>query len=43
MKGLEHQWFSTMYGVYYFAILGFSITIYVITLYLKSTGPLRYS
>jgi len=19
MKGLQHQWFSTMYGVYYFA------------------------
>ena len=43
MKGLEHQWFSTMYGVYYFAgsFWVSLITIYVVTLYLKSTGPLR--
>ncbi len=42
MKALQHQWFSTMYGVYYFAgsvwtTLG---TLYLITLYLKRQGPL---
>src|SRR6185295_13450086 len=42
MKALEHQWFSTMYGVYYFAAsvwvtLG---TLYVITVVLKKNGPL---
>ena len=42
MKGLEHQWFSTMYGVYYFAgsVWTSLITIYIITLFLKKTGPL---
>jgi len=42
VKGIEHQWFSTMYGVYYFAgsvwtTLG---TVYVITVLLQRTGPL---
>ena len=40
MKSLEHQWFSTMYGVYYFAgsvwmTLG---TVYVITMILDRQG-----
>ena len=43
MKSLEHQWFSTMYGVYYFAAsvwvtLG---TVYVITMLLHRAGPLH--
>jgi hypothetical protein len=42
MKGLEHQWFSTMYGVYYFAAsvwvaLG---TLYVVIAFLQRTGSL---
>ncbi|HEY6169651.1 MAG TPA: hypothetical protein VI454_16550 [Verrucomicrobiae bacterium] len=42
MKAIQHQFFSTMYGVYYFAgsvwtALG---TLYVITLLLKRQGPL---
>ena len=43
MKGLEHQWFSTMYGVYYFAgsVWTSLITIYIIALFLKKTGPLK--
>ena len=43
MKGLEHQWFSTMYGVYYFAgsVWVSLITIYVIALRLKTHGPLK--
>jgi hypothetical protein len=42
MKGLEHQWFSTMYGVYYFAgsVWTTLATLYVITLGLKKAGPL---
>src|SRR6185295_12013556 len=42
VKALEHQWFSTMYGVYYFAasIWTTLATVYVITLVLKRTGPL---
>jgi hypothetical protein len=42
MKGLEHQWFSTMYGVYYFAasVWVTYATVYLITLVLKRTGPL---
>jgi hypothetical protein len=42
VKGLEHQWFSTMYGVYYFAASVWTTlaTLYVITLVLKRTGPL---
>lgn len=43
MKSLEHQWFSTMYGVYYFAgsVWTTLATAYAITLWLKRTGPLR--
>jgi hypothetical protein len=42
MKGLEHQWFSTMYGVYYFAACTWTTlaTLYVIAAFLKRTGPL---
>ncbi len=42
VKALEHQWFSTMYGVYYFAgsVWTTLATVYVITLVLKRTGPL---
>ena len=43
MKGLEYQWFSTMFGVYYFAgsVWTSLITIYMITLFLKKAGPLK--
>lgn len=43
MKALQHQWFSTMYGVYYFAASVWTTiaTIYVITALLKRQGPLR--
>ncbi len=43
MKSLQHQFFSTMYGVYYFAgsVWLTLFTVYVITLVLKNTGPLR--
>jgi hypothetical protein len=42
MKSVEHQWFSTMYGVFYFAAsvwvtLG---TVYLVTMLLQRTGPL---
>jgi hypothetical protein len=42
MKSLEHQWFSTMYGVYYFAgsVWTTLATLYVITTVLQKTGPL---
>ena len=42
MKSLEHQWFSTMYGVYYFAgsVWTTLATLYVITTVLEKTGPL---
>lgn len=42
MKALEHQWFSTMYGVYYFAgsVWTTLATLYVITTVLQRTGPL---
>ena len=42
MKSLEHQWFSTMYGVYYFAASVWTTlaTLYVITTVLQKTGPL---
>ena len=42
MKSIEHQWFSTMYGVYYFAgSVWLSIaTAYVIGLAMKQTGRL---
>lgn len=43
MKGLMHQWFSTMYGVTYFAgsVWTTLFTVYVIAAALKRTGPLR--
>lgn len=43
MKALQHQWFSTMYGVYYFAgsVWTTIATVYMITLVLQRTGPLR--
>jgi len=42
VKSLEHEWFSTMYGVYYFAesVWTTLATVYVITAVLKRTGPL---
>jgi len=42
MKSLQHQWFSTMYGVYYFAgsVWTTLATLYVLTLALKKAGPL---
>ena len=42
VKALEHQWFSTMYGVYYFAASVWTTlaTLYVIVMVLKRTGPL---
>lgn len=43
MKSLQHQWFSTMYGVYYFAgsVWTLLATAYLIALVLQRTGPLR--
>jgi hypothetical protein len=43
VMALQHQWFSTMYGVYYFAesVWTTIATIYVITLALQRAGPLR--
>src|SRR5436190_4476974 len=42
MKSIEHQWFSTMYGVYYFAgsVWVAISTVYVIAMLLQRTGPL---
>lgn len=42
MKSLQWQWFSTMYGVYYFAgsVWLTLATVYVITMHLKRIGPL---
>ena len=42
MKALEHQWFSTMYGVYYFAgsVWMTLATAYVITMVLDRLGVL---
>jgi hypothetical protein len=42
MKGLQHQWFSTMYGVYYFAGSAWMTlaTAYVITMVLDRLGVL---
>lgn len=42
VKSLQYQWFSTMYGVYYFAgsVWLTLATVYVIALALKNTGPL---
>jgi hypothetical protein len=43
VKALEHEWFSTMYGVYYFAgsMWTTMATLYVIILLLQRQGPLR--
>jgi hypothetical protein len=43
VKALEHEWFSTMYGVYYFAgSMWLALaTVYVIVLLLQRQGPLR--
>jgi hypothetical protein len=43
VKALQHQWFSTMYGVYYFAgsVWTTLATVYIIVLILKRLGPLR--
>ena len=43
MKALQHQWFSTMYGVVYFAgsVWTTLATVYVISLILVRQGPLR--
>jgi hypothetical protein len=43
IKALVHEWFSTMYGVYYFAgsVWLALACIYVITRVLERTGPLR--
>lgn len=43
MKSLQHQFFSTMYGVYYFAgsVWTTLATVYVLTLYFKRQGALR--
>ena len=42
MKSLQHQFFSTMYGVYYFAgsVWTTLITVWVVVLWLKAKGPL---
>ena len=43
MKALQHEWFSTMYGVWYFAASVWVAlpTIYLIAVILKRQGPLR--
>jgi hypothetical protein len=43
IKALSHEWFSTMYGVYYFAgSVWFTLaTVYVATILLERTGYLR--
>jgi len=43
MKGLMEEWYSTMYGVWYFAASVWVTlpTVYVITLVLQRAGPLR--
>lgn len=43
MKSIQHAWFSTMYGVYYFAGTTWTAvaTAYLLALYFKKTGPLR--
>ncbi len=43
MKALMHEWFSTMYGVWYFAASMWVTlyTIYLLTVLLKRQGPLR--
>jgi hypothetical protein len=43
MKALQYEWFSTMYGVWYFAASMWTtiFTIYLLTVLLKRQGPLR--
>ncbi len=43
VKSLEHQWFSTMYGVYYFAgsVWTTVATVYALGMLLKHAGPLK--
>lgn len=43
VKALQHQWFSTMYGVYYFSASVWTTlaTLYVLALLLHRLGPLR--
>lgn len=43
MKALQHQWFSTMYGVYYFAgsVWTTLVTVYLITMALTRMNVLR--
>jgi hypothetical protein len=43
VKALQHEWYSTMYGVYYFAgsMWVTMATTYIITLLLQRQGPLR--
>lgn len=43
VMALEYQWYSTMYGVYYFAesVWTTAATLYVITLFLTRLGPLK--
>ncbi len=43
IKALQHQWFSTMFGVWYFAGSTWLTlaTVYLITMCLKRMGPLR--
>jgi hypothetical protein len=43
MKSLQHQFFSTMYGVYYFAgsVWVTWITLFVLAVMLRDRGPLR--
>lgn len=42
-KGVMYQWFSTMYGVWYFAASVWTTvaTVYTVTAALKATGPLK--
>jgi hypothetical protein len=43
MKSLQHQWYSTMYGVWYFAGCAWTTiaTVYIIVMVLRRSGPLR--
>jgi len=43
MKALQHEWFSTMYGVWYFAasVWVTLFTVYLVAVILKRQGPLR--
>ena len=43
MKSIQHQWYSTMYGVYYFAgsVWMTLATVYVLTMIFKRQGYLK--